>query len=113
MITTRKIFRPLIEKRKRHQATIAMPNGLHQQLGQHTRCSSRLHAAAPVCANPGVDTGACLIDAGFSFSPPDGPRSGSLLTTFRMNTCKSVSKQRTLTIFRINTCEKPGGGVVQ
>ena len=39
-----------------------MPNGLHQQLGQHTRCSSRLHAAAPVCANPGVDTGACLID---------------------------------------------------
>src|SRR5882762_3763828 len=28
------------------------------------------------------------------------------LTTFRMNTCKSVSKQRTLTIFRMNTCEK-------
>src|SRR6266481_2643517 len=32
------------------------------------------------------------------------------LTTFRMNTCKSVSKQRTLTIFRMNTCEKTGGG---
>ena len=32
------------------------------------------------------------------------------LTTFRMNTCKSVSKQRTLTAFRINTCEKQGGG---
>src|SRR5712664_454033 len=32
------------------------------------------------------------------------------LTTFRINTCKSVSKQRTLTIFRINTCEKQGGG---
>ena len=32
------------------------------------------------------------------------------LSTFRMNTCKSVSKQRTLTIFRINTCEKQGGG---
>src|SRR5713101_8073835 len=29
---------------------------------------------------------------------------------FRMNTCKSVSKQRTLTTFRINTYEKPGGG---
>jgi hypothetical protein len=27
-----------------------------------------------------------------------------------MNTCKSVSKQRTLTIFRINTYEKQGGG---
>src|SRR5258706_4689590 len=33
------------------------------------------------------------------------------ITTFRMNTCKSVSKQRTLTIFRMNTCEKTGGGV--
>src|SRR5258705_2395643 len=29
--------------------------------------------------------------------------------SFRMNTCKSVSKQRTLTTFRMNTCEKPGG----
>src|SRR5882762_990450 len=28
------------------------------------------------------------------------------LTIFRMNTCKSVSKQRTLSIFRMNTCEK-------
>src|SRR5258708_13665961 len=35
------------------------------------------------------------------------------LTTFRINTCKSVSKQRTLTIFRINTCEKQGGGGVR
>src|SRR5260370_7722289 len=32
------------------------------------------------------------------------------LTTFRINTCKSVSKQRTLTIVRINACEKQGGG---
>src|SRR5712691_12394835 len=31
------------------------------------------------------------------------------LTTFRINTCKSVSKQSTLTTFRINTCEKPRG----
>src|SRR6267143_6198506 len=35
------------------------------------------------------------------------------LTTFRINTCKSVSKQRTLTTFRINTCEKQGGGGVE
>src|SRR5882762_10584680 len=27
-----------------------------------------------------------------------------------MNTCKSVSRQRTLTPFRMNTCEKTGGG---
>jgi len=29
--------------------------------------------------------------------------------SFRINTCKSVSKQTTLTSFRINTCEKPRG----
>src|ERR1700676_1610328 len=32
-----------------------------------------------------------------------------LLTPFRINTCKSVSKQRTLTPFRINTYIKPRG----
>jgi hypothetical protein len=31
-------------------------------------------------------------------------------TTFRINTCKSVSKQRTLTPSRITTYEKPRGG---
>jgi hypothetical protein len=33
-----------------------------------------------------------------------------MLTTFRINTCKSVSKQRTLTLFGINTYEKTGEG---
>ena len=32
------------------------------------------------------------------------------LSTFKINTCKSVSKQRTLSPFRINTCEKQGEG---
>ncbi len=32
------------------------------------------------------------------------------LTTFRINTCKSASKQTTLSPFRINTYEKQGGG---
>ena len=32
------------------------------------------------------------------------------LTLFRINTCKSISKQTTLTSIRINTCKKPGGG---
>src|SRR5260370_2752449 len=32
------------------------------------------------------------------------------VSSFRINTCESVSKQRTLTSFRINTYEKPGGG---
>ena len=31
------------------------------------------------------------------------------VTTFSMNTCKSVSKQRTLSTSRMNTYEKPGG----
>ena len=31
------------------------------------------------------------------------------VSPFRMNTCKSVSKQRTLTAFRMNTYEKQGG----
>ena len=31
------------------------------------------------------------------------------LSTFKMNTCKSVSKQRTLTPSRMNTYAKPGG----
>src|ERR1700730_3295612 len=31
------------------------------------------------------------------------------INTFRINTCKTVSKQTTLTSFRINTYEKPGG----
>ena len=34
----------------------------------------------------------------------------SFLTTFRINTSKSVSKQKTLTPFRMNTYEKKGGG---
>jgi hypothetical protein len=39
-----------------------------------------------------------------------GPSPQHLLSPFRMNTCKSVSKQRTLTIFRMNTYAKTGGG---
>jgi hypothetical protein len=31
--------------------------------------------------------------------------------SLRMNTCKSVSKQRTLTVFRMNTYAKPRGAL--
>jgi hypothetical protein len=44
---------------------------------------------------------------------PSSPRSPCALSTFRINTCKSVSKQMTLTPFRINTYEKPRGRGVQ
>jgi hypothetical protein len=43
-------------------------------------------------------------------STPNLHNFGAPINTFRMNTCKSVSKQRTLTSSRMNTCEKPGGG---
>src|SRR6266851_2677729 len=36
-----------------------------------------------------------------------------LLTPFRINTCKSVSKQSTLTTFRMNTYKKRGEGGVR
>src|SRR5258708_39210904 len=48
-------------------------------------------------------------------SPPRGPsRRPPLRATysFRINTCKSVSKQMTLTSFRMNTYEKQGEGGV-
>ncbi len=44
------------------------------------------------------------------FSPLATRHSPLALTPFRINTCKSVSKQRTLTRFRINTYEKRGEG---
>src|SRR5260370_15430902 len=37
------------------------------------------------------------------------PRPLTSSISFRINTCKSVSKQTTLTLFRINTYEKHGG----
>jgi hypothetical protein len=40
---------------------------------------------------------------------PFSRRSLCALSTFRINTCKSVSKQTTLSSFRINTYEKPRG----
>ncbi len=48
-----------------------------------------------------------------SFARPIRSREGTetaTLTTFRINTCKSVSKQSTLTLFRMNTYEKQGEG---
>src|SRR5713226_9661771 len=42
--------------------------------------------------------------------PSPSPHSRDPSKSFRMNTCKSASKQRTLTPFRMNTYEKQGGG---
>src|SRR5229473_2906136 len=62
------------------------------------------------------------LRAGCAPSTPARPAGGSRLSPisdrssmlFRINTYKSVSKQRTLTTFRINTCEKQWeGGIPQ
>ena len=53
--------------------------------------------------------GACHTHRPLKPSQKPPPLSAPL-TTFRMNTCKSVSKQRTLSPFRMNTYAKTGEG---
>ena len=63
------------------------------------RSSALSHLSATrQCAHTGRATGCVHVDLYV------------VLTAFRMNTCKSVSKQRTLSPFKMNTCEKTGGG---
>ena len=71
---------------------VGCPHALsrHASLATQGRCFAR-HSFTPILEGPSA-------------------RGHFLLSTFRINTCKSVSKQTTLTPFRINTCEKTGGG---
>ena len=41
---------------------------------------------------------------------PSHSKCGLPVSTFKMNTCESVSKQTTSSPFRMNTYAKPGGG---
>ncbi len=66
--------------------------------------SRRAHCHFPLTLSPRCTT--LLRELIHPFSR----RSLCALSTFRINTCKSVSKQMTLTPFRINTYEKPGRG---
>jgi len=65
---------------------------------------------------PATIPGTTNLPIGARFRASNGPhfakgcKNTETATTFRINTCKSVSKQSTLTTFRINTCEKPGEG---
>src|SRR6266852_3121833 len=84
---------------------ISFITNLLRTLCRHQKSQLLCNQANPnsFCKTPGVG-----VPSGFS---PCLRRAGGPvpLTTFRMNTYKSVSKQRTLTPFRMNTCEKPGG----
>ena len=92
--------------RKRLRSTIDLQLlSLHQLMNRFFRNS-------PVLNN------FCVAPCYFQIpSSKQAPRSqftrtkAALLSTFRMNTCKSVSKQSTLTTFRMNTYAKTGGRV--
>src|SRR5229473_4679177 len=70
------------------------------------------------CIDPAISTSRTLakncravsvsLSRFFRYRSSDAKRNAS--KPFRMNTCESVSKQRTLTTFRMNTYEKPRGG---
>src|SRR5260370_23974064 len=70
------------------------------------------------CIDPAISTSRTLAKncRAVSVSPPKFLRYRSrdakrhACKPFRINTCKSVSKQRTLTPFRINTYKKQGRG---
>src|SRR5260370_28236900 len=61
------------------------------------------HPASPTRLAP-----SCALPT--SSSPTFEPSILQPRNLFRINTCKSVSKQTTLTLFRMNTYEKQGGG---
>ncbi len=79
---------------------------LHPLFATPVLCFQQLAASFPKTPGWGV--------ARFPFQRPTAHcpllTTRSPLTTFRMNTCKSVSKQSTLTTFRMNTYEKQGEG---
>src|SRR5258707_12765141 len=79
---------------------------LHPLFATPVLCFQQLAASFPKTPGWGV--------ARFPFQPPTAHcpllTTRSPLSTFRMNTCKSVSKQRTLTTFRMNTYAKQGEG---
>jgi len=61
---------------------------------------------------PSYRYGLCFSQRGGYTPLPPTDRGTRVTYSFRINTCKSVSKQTTLTPFRMNTYEKQGGGGV-
>src|ERR1700730_7497489 len=98
-------FQPLpLQFRPPHQHVIACPIDFQLLCFPHV-LSCDFH-------NLFIFTNICVAPCYFPPVPKQtrhSPESGIPLSTFRMNTCKSVSKQRTLTIFRMNTYAKTGG----
>ena len=74
----------------------------HVSLPTHQLAPSSLRQLSALCASALSFVFAAVHSSWRFLCPPP--------TTFRMNTCKSVSKQSTLTTFRMNTYEKRGEG---
>jgi len=93
--------------RKRLRSTIDLQLlSLHQLMNRffsQSPCSQQLLRCPLLFSNPLFQTSAAL---------PIHRAKAALLSTFRMNTCKSVSKHTTLTTFRMNTHAKQGEGVL-
>jgi len=78
---------------KKEKMNATQPRIINEPASTATpRCQYRSLAAAGVPPNP------------------ENSASPATLSTFKMNTCKSVSKQRTLSSFRMNTYAKTRGG---
>jgi hypothetical protein len=81
----------------------------HVSLPTHQPAASSLRQLSALCVSlPRASRGALTFAV--ALARPSRRFSCTRLTTFRMNTCKSVSKQSTLTTFRMNTYEKRGEG---
>ncbi len=81
----------------------------HVSLPTHQPALSSLRQLSALCACPSgrwvsaLSFAVAFVRSSRRFLCPP-------LSTFRINTCKSVSKQRTLTTFRMNTYAKQGEG---
>jgi hypothetical protein len=102
---------------------VAYPSGTSVLRSQCPLCcaSSSICPSPILCANSALSASRRYPFARFSLACGHAARFARhsslatrhfLLSTFRINTCKSVSKQTTLTSFRINTYEKRGEGGV-
>ncbi|SRR6266404_6837149 len=76
---------------------------------KHLRCPLVFSSTSEFPMGPVREKGSTARE-GLARQPKVSRAPAAPLSAFRMNTCKSVSKQRTLSPFRMNTYAKTGGG---
>ena len=119
MLWLRVLSRTNLANRSLYSSPKSRPFNLLQPLGSlfptPALCFQQLAASFP--KTPGVGVSPNSVTLCLCGNPDLSPLAKgckstdtATLTTFRINTCKSVSKQRTLTSFRMNTYKKTGEG---